>query len=116
MKNPPSRGSQSTKFSKDRFSQQFRPQFKLFTRNSNEQPWKTITQTSEKKEELNGYEHKTFANVNNLPHSKTCFNKSLGMKSYFPNKTTSGKNPIVRMILEHDDDPNNFPQNNILLN
>jgi hypothetical protein len=75
-----------------------------------------VTQFAEKKEEFNsGFEHKTFTNVNNILHSKTCFNKSLGMKSYFPNKTTSSKNHIVKMILEHDDDPNNFPKNNILL-
>jgi hypothetical protein len=47
--------------------------------------------------------------------SKTTFTKSMGMNCYFPNKTTSNKNHIVRMILEHDSDPNFFGKNNILL-
>lgn len=47
--------------------------------------------------------------------SKTTFTRTMGINSYFPNKTTSNKNHIVQMILEHDKDPNNFGKNNILL-
>jgi hypothetical protein len=47
--------------------------------------------------------------------AKTTFAKTIGINSYFPNKTTSNKNHIVQMILQHDTDPNNFGKNNILL-
>ena len=42
-------------------------------------------------------------------------NKSLGMNSYFPNKTTSNKNHIVQMILDKEGDTSGFVQNNIVL-
>ena len=47
--------------------------------------------------------------------AKTTFAKTMGINSYFPNKTTSNKNHIVQMILQNDNDPNNFGKNNILL-
>lgn len=47
--------------------------------------------------------------------AKTTFTKTIGINSYFPNKTTSNKNHIVQMILQNDTDPNNFGKNNILL-
>lgn len=37
------------------------------------------------------------------------------MKKYFPNKTTSNQNKIVRFIQDNDDNPNIFGKNNILL-
>ena len=53
--------------------------------------------------------------MHNITHSKTSFNHSLGMKKYFPNKTTSNQNKIVRFIQDNDDNPNIFGKNNILL-
>ena len=37
------------------------------------------------------------------------------MGTYFPNKTTSRNNHIVQMIMEFDNEPQNFVKNNILM-
>lgn len=57
--------------------------------------------------------------MNNTIHfnqTKTTVNTSLGgLSSYFPNRTTSNRNHIVRMILEFDKDPDDFGKNNLVL-
>ena len=42
-------------------------------------------------------------------------NRSFGMGTYFPNKTTSRNNHIVQMIMEFDKEPQNFGKNNIVM-
>jgi len=46
LRHPPSRGSEESHFAKERFSQSFKPQFKMFARSSNEEIRKTTTQAS----------------------------------------------------------------------
>lgn len=79
---------------------------------------RTTLNSSKQADFSDNSEHRAVATLNSTSlhtQAKTTFANTIGISSYFPNKTTSNKNHIVQMILQHDTDPNNFGKNNILL-
>jgi hypothetical protein len=78
---------------------------------------RTTLNSSKQADLSDNSEHRAVTTLNSTSlhtQAKTTFAKTIGINSYFPNKTTN-KNHIVQMILQNDTDPNNFGKNNILL-